>query len=97
MDIVLALKQLQKQGRVSDGWSCGDTIDSITLISTDLPLTEQEITEAYNKYIYYNDYKRKRADEYPSIVEQLDLLYHGGIDGWRASIKAIKDKYPKPE
>jgi len=43
-----------------------------------------------------NEYQRKRADEYPSVVDQLDDIYHNGIDGWKATIKATKDKYPKP-
>ena len=41
------------------------------------------------------EYISKRQSEYPSIAEQLDDLYHNGIDGWKSSIKAIKDKYPK--
>lgn len=41
------------------------------------------------------EYIPKRASEYPSIAEQLDDLYHNGIDGWKETIKAIKDKYPK--
>ena len=41
-------------------------------------------------------YKQKRANEYPSVVDQLDDIYHNGIDGWKATIKATKDKYPKP-
>ena len=40
-------------------------------------------------------YKYNRAAEYPSIVDQLDDIYHNGIDGWKATIKATKDKYPK--
>lgn len=40
-------------------------------------------------------YKYQRAAEYPAIVDQLDTLYHGGIDAWRATIQAVKDKYPK--
>lgn len=40
-------------------------------------------------------YKAQRAAEYPSIADQLDLLYHGGIEGWKAAIKVVKDKYPK--
>ena len=40
-------------------------------------------------------YIPKRASEYPSIVDQLDDLYHNGIDGWKKTIKAVKDKYPK--
>jgi len=42
-----------------------------------------------------NQYQRDREKEYPSIAEQLDDLYHNGIDGWKATIKITKDKYPK--
>ena len=42
-----------------------------------------------------NKYQRDRKDEYPSIVDQLDDIYHNGIDGWKATIKTTKDKYPK--
>ena len=42
-----------------------------------------------------NAYKRNRVREYPPIVDQLDDIYHNGIDGWKATIKATKDKYPK--
>ena len=40
-------------------------------------------------------YKELRRAEYPSITDQLDTLYHGGYDAWRATIQAVKDKYPK--
>ena len=42
-----------------------------------------------------NEYQYKRADEYPSIVDQLDDIYHNGIEGWKKTIKTVKDKYPK--
>ena len=42
------------------------------------------------------EYSRNRAAEYPSIEDQLDDIYHNGIAGWKTTIKAIKDKYPKP-
>ena len=42
-----------------------------------------------------DSYKSKRQEAYPSIADQLDDLYHNGIDGWKTTIKAIKDKYPK--
>ena len=41
-------------------------------------------------------YQRDRAEAYPSVVDQLDLIYHSGIDAWKAKIKETKDKYPKP-
>jgi len=56
--------------------------------------TWTDITNAMTTYDN-KEYQRKRASEYPSIAEQLDDLYHNGIDGWKSSIKAIKDKYPK--
>ena len=40
-------------------------------------------------------YQRDRQAEYPKIADQLDDIYHNGIDGWKWTIKAIKDKYPK--
>ncbi len=42
------------------------------------------------------EYQRKRKEEYPSWEDQLDKIYHSGIDAWKADIKVIKDKYPKP-
>lgn len=41
-------------------------------------------------------YQRDRAVAYPSIVDQLDTLYHGGFDAWKATIDAVKQQYPKP-
>ena len=43
------------------------------------------------------EYQRKRASEYPSIGEQLDMIYHAGQggDAFQAAIQAVKDKYPK--
>ena len=40
-------------------------------------------------------YQRDRAKDYPSIKDQLDKIYHSGIDEWKKVIKATKDKYPK--
>ena len=43
-----------------------------------------------------DSYKSQRKAEYPSIEDQLDDIYHNGIDAWKTTIKTIKDKYPKP-
>ena len=42
-------------------------------------------------------YQRDRAADYPSWQEQMDLLYHGGVDALKAELKKTKDKFPKPE
>ena len=41
-------------------------------------------------------YQRDRAEDYPSWQEQMDLLYHGGVDALKAELKKTKDKFPKP-
>jgi len=41
-------------------------------------------------------YADKRLAAYPSIADQLDLLYHGGMDAWKAAIETVKQEYPKP-
>ena len=41
-------------------------------------------------------YQRNRADAYPKIEDQLDTLFHGGINAWKAQIQEVKDQFPKP-
>lgn len=43
-----------------------------------------------------SQYKRDRADAYPSYANQFDTIYHQGIDAWKAEIKKVKDAHPKP-
>ena len=63
-----------------------------TNITNDQILAKQtELQTAYDN----KKYQRDRAAEYPGIVDQLDDIYHNGIDGWKATIKVTKDKYPK--
>ena len=60
--------------------------------------TEQEIEEKIAELNYQeevNVYQEKRKLEYPNWEDQLDKIYHSGIDAWKTDIKVIKDKYPK--
>ena len=41
-------------------------------------------------------YSERRADAYPSIEDQLDKIFHEGIDAWKTEIQSIKDANPKP-
>ena len=43
----------------------------------------------------HDSYKSKRRAEYPIIADHLDDIYHNGVDGWKTTIKAVKDKYTK--
>jgi hypothetical protein len=51
---------------------------------------------AVNAWVNSNAYKGQRAAAYPSIPDQFDLLYHGGMDAWKAAITAVKQEFPKP-
>ena len=53
--------------------------------------------DAINNWVDPEAYKNKRLAEYPSWNEQLDNIYHNGVDAWKAEIKKIKDKYPKED
>ena len=64
------------------------------VVTLDESKIEAELARLQSEYDK-NKYQRDRALEYPSIQDQLDDLYHNGIDGWKATIKTTKDKYPK--
>ena len=66
--------------------------DGTAVISkSDIQAKQAELKAAYDA----KEYQRKRAAEYPAIADQLDDIYHNGVAGWKTTIKATKDKYPK--
>ena len=64
----------------------------ITLVQSDIDAARVTL----NNELAATKYQRDREAEYPSVVDQLDDIYHNGIDAWKATIKVTKDKYPKP-
>jgi hypothetical protein len=50
---------------------------------------------AVQAHIDANAYKELRAAAYPSIADQLDTIYHEGLDAWKATILAVKEEFPK--
>ena len=71
----------------------GNDIDTceIEWLEDTTPISKENIKSKMSEV----DYIEKRANENPAIIDQLDDIYHNGIDGWKATIKTIKDKYPK--
>ena len=72
----------------------GTDIDTCTITWHDdnpTNITKDQIKAKINETAYQTN----RENEYPSIVDQLDDIYHNGLDGWKATIKTTKDKYPK--
>ena len=76
------------------------THSNVVTIRGDIAYDANENIVEYNEatvqaYIDANAYKGLRQAEYPSIADQLDTLYHSGLDAWKAQIKTVKDKFPK--
>jgi hypothetical protein len=69
-------------------------INGVVPTSSELSEITAEVTRLQAEYDA-NQYQRNRAEAYPSTVDQLDDIYHNGVDGWKATIKAVKDTYPK--
>jgi hypothetical protein len=57
------------------------------------PVTYDE--SAVQAYIDAHAYIAKRQQAYPSIADQLDLIYHSGFDAWKSAIQAVKEEFPK--
>ena len=94
-DVCSAILAINPSAQVSVD---GEDLDQITwhagtaeISKSDIQAKQTELKTAYDS----KEYQRKRQPEYPSVVDQLDDLYHNGIDGWKAMIKVTKDKYPK--
>jgi len=67
-----------------------------TLVNVDENAVSEKNNELQADYDS-KQYQRDRASAYPSWQEQMDLLYHGGVDALKAELKKTKDKFPKPE
>ena len=78
------------------GWkdtANGEVYSNLKLLDNTATMpTEDEI----NAKIAEIQVQENRKYDYPSIADQLDDIYHNGIDAWKATIKTTKDKYPKP-
>ena len=78
------------------GWkdtANGEVYSNLKLLDNTATMqTEDEI----NAKIAEIQVQENRKYDYPSIADQLDDIYHNGIDAWKETIKATKDKSPKP-
>jgi len=73
-------------------------VDGVVVEMTAEEVSEWEaMSAAYAADRAANGYKSDRAAAYPSIADQLDDIYHNGIDAWKANILAVKQAHPKPE
>ena len=95
--ITLAILAINPKAEVSVSANDVDTIvwenGTAPIAKADILAKQKELVTAYDKV----KYQRDRAEAYPSIGEQLDLIYHAGQggDAFQAAIKAVKNKHPK--
>lgn len=70
-----------------------DVPDSTTTFDT---YVDSKVVKYVEPVISWDENRRR---SYPVIGDQLDALYHAGVfpDDMAAQIKAVKDKYPKPD
>ena len=90
MDLHKAIANIYSNVRTING----DTQEDIVAKDENENIVEIDWTQV-NAWTDPEQYKYDRQAEYPTIVDQLDDIFHNGIDGWKATIQAIKDKYPK--
>ena len=101
IDLIYAIKAIK-----ADAWVTvnNDSVDGIiwhdnnpTNITNEAILAKQtELQAEHDTKQYQRDRTQRPQDGgYPEIGDQLDDIYHNGIDGWKATIKTTKDKYPK--
>ena len=94
-DIIKAIKKINPNAEVTVN---ADDINQITWLNGTTPISKADIEAKMVELQADYDakkYQRDRAKEYPSMADQLDDIYHNGIDAWKATIKTTKDKYPK--
>tara|TARA_S200002703_G_C3660372_1_gene202810 strand:+ start:316 stop:609 length:294 start_codon:yes stop_codon:yes gene_type:complete len=77
----------------------GDGIDASTSnikwLEDTTPISNEDINAKVEEIKVRDAHKALRQKSYPSIQDQLDDIFHNGIDGWKETIQAVKDKYPK--
>ena len=95
IDLAKAIKSINPNANfriIDENINSIEWLNGTTPISvSDIQAKQTELQTDYNNKQYQSD----RAKEYPTIVDQLDDIYHNGLDGWKETIKAVKDKYPK--
>tara|TARA_Y100000289_G_C3815929_1_gene96156 strand:+ start:253 stop:543 length:291 start_codon:yes stop_codon:yes gene_type:complete len=78
-----------------------DSNEILDVNGNQIAIEQSKIDEArvaLNAEYEKTKYKEQRLFEYPSWADQLDYIYHNGIDKWKTDIvDPVKKKYPKPE
>ena len=60
-----------------------------------LGITNKQILDKQKELQALEDIYDNRRKEYGTVIDQLDEIYHEGLDSWKARLANIKSKYPK--
>ena len=97
-DITNAILKINPNAEVSVG---GNDINSITWHNGTTPIPKADIeAKVIELQADYDtkEYQRDRANDYPSIQDQLDMQYWDGINNtttWKDAITKVKTDNPK--
>jgi hypothetical protein len=95
MNIIKAIQAINPDAQVT----CNEEdYDQITWLNGTAVISKADIVakQAELKADYdAKEYQRKRKADYPTWQEQMDILYHSGVEGLKTELKKTKDKYPK--
>ena len=72
--------------------------DNVIILDDDITFDHAEFAQKCAEIQYkeeLEEYRQARASAYPPMPEQLDKIFHDGVDAWKADIQAIKDAHPK--
>ena len=96
MDICTAILSINPKAQVSVNAEDYDQItwhaDTPVISKSDIQAKQAELQAEYDS----KQYQRDRQPEYASIPDQLDYIYHNGVEKWKTDmILPVKEKYPK--
>jgi hypothetical protein len=72
--------------------------DNVIILDDDITFDHAEFAQKCAEVEYkeeLEEYRQARSSAYPPMPEQLDKIFHDGVDAWKADIQAIKDAHPK--
>ena len=92
IDHIAIKKAYPDAGIIGDNGVFKEDGTEIIIVQSEVDKARAEIDAEYAA----QEYARNRALEYPSVVDQLDKMFHSGFQAWKDEIQKVKEKYPKP-
>jgi len=93
INICTAITSIKKDAQVSVS---GNDINTLEWHDNNpTKITNQQILDKQKELQALEDVYENRRKDYGAIVDQLDEIYHEGLDSWKTRIASVKSKYPK--